>query len=272
MSLYRPVPTFVLHVGLHNLMSYLLRRLLPPDVLVRLTSSELASMAEKLPSSINALLVSVPTMNTIIRKKAFQRDVFRPYPDALDKVFSDHFAFTMYDMVIMWKNKEHASVWLHHVIGAIGTYFMRYYKVASFFPAAFLATELTVVTSNILWAMQKLGKENTRAYHAMLVIRCITFVLFRLPVGPLCMWYALRETKKAQQENPQRKSFWQEVKDLPLLVSTVSGFNIIVLTVLNTWWTLQEINSNNSSDIFMLMVITYIVTNFVKIITSVDTT
>jgi hypothetical protein len=237
MSLSRPLPTFFLHVGLHNIAWYLLKLLLPADALAQLSPSDLSALAEKLPSSVNALMVSLPTINTIIRKKSFEKDVFRPYPDALDKVFADHFAYTMYDMMIMLKTKEHASVWIHHILGALGTYFIRHYKLACYFPASFLATELTVVTTNILWVLQKLNKTDTRAYHAMLIIRCIAFVLFRLPVGPMCVWYALRQSKRAEEEDG-KKSFWEEVKSLPKILSTVSGLNMTVLTILNTWWTI----------------------------------
>ena len=43
---------------------------------------------------------------------------------------------------------DHASMWAHHILGIIGAFLSMVYREATYFPLAFLMTEITVLPTN----------------------------------------------------------------------------------------------------------------------------
>lgn len=220
--------TLTLHLLLHKIAVHLIKRsgistLSPPDILF---------LAEKLPSTINALLVSLPSLYLHFSLQPWKQDVLIPYPPLLDKILAAHVGYTLYDIYIMAiVGKQHPSVWIHHVLGALGAGLMRKYQVASFFPAVFLPSELTVVATNALWVLQKLGRDNTKGYGIWLWIRAVLFCLVRAPAGLVGLWYAI----KVVSERP--KELWERFKRLPTVVWVLTMINYTTFTGLNLYWT-----------------------------------
>ena len=124
---------------------------------------------------------------------------------------------------------ESFTFYLHHVIMVSGAFLMMHYRVGSFFPAMFLQTELTVVPQNALWVLQKTRTTGAhpRLVRAILLARVLLHVACRLPVGAVTVARAARHLSLAQ------------LRQLPIIVWAASGFNVAVLSYLNTVWTLM---------------------------------
>ena len=54
----------------------------------------------------------------------FATDVMTPYPGLLDKTFAFSAGYSLHDMVVMALHGEPASMWMHHLITAVGTFLM----------------------------------------------------------------------------------------------------------------------------------------------------
>ncbi|KAI9091887.1 hypothetical protein DFS34DRAFT_584307 [Phlyctochytrium arcticum] len=163
-----------------------------------MSPEDLIFMAEKLPSIVNCLLVSMGTGWVLFKEQAFKDSVITPYPKVLDRALAAHIGYTLYDTILMAiVGKQHISAWIHHVFGLIGTGLMREYRVASYFPTIFMLSELTVVATNVLWMMTKLGKDKSQAFGVWLLIRWVAFLILRAPVGVVGLWYALKVTKRS---------------------------------------------------------------------------
>ncbi|KND01973.1 uncharacterized protein SPPG_02480 [Spizellomyces punctatus DAOM BR117] len=253
------------HLILHKIAAQLIHYL-SPATLARLNSADLLFLAEKLPSTVNALTVSVSSLYLLLKRQPYSEDVIEPYPELLDRTLAAHIGYTLYDSYVMGiVGRQHPSAWIHHVLGALGAGFMRHYKVASYFPAVFLPSELTVVATNVLWVMQKLGKETGKAYEFWLIVRCVLFLLVRAPAGPLGLWYALRVTKRTNDADVRENNIvqkveersgqgslpakatvaiarplllWQRLRRLPGIVWILTCINYVVFTGLNTYWTI----------------------------------
>ncbi|KAJ3090642.1 hypothetical protein HK102_003120 [Quaeritorhiza haematococci] len=209
-----------LHICAHKFAAHVVNTTLPASTLRTLSPSDRLYLAEKLPSTLNALIVSLPSLHLLLRQQPYKHDLFKPYPELLDRVFAAHLGFTIYDMWVMAvQGREHFSVWVHHVLGVLGTGLMRYFKVASLAPAAFCPSEATVVVSNAIWIMQKLKLDGSgargggrgvegrstqgfeRIYGALLVVRAIMFVIFRASAGPLLFWYVFSRPQLERSAN-----------------------------------------------------------------------
>ncbi|KAJ3115192.1 hypothetical protein HDU96_001038 [Phlyctochytrium bullatum] len=224
----RVLSPLALHAALHIVTG----RLLFPGA--KLTKRQ-HMFVEKVPSTVNALVVSLPVIKMILVDRPWKNGKWlEPYPELLDKVFAAHFAYTAYDLLVMAVVEgEHPSVWLHHV-------------VASFFPAAFCPSEITVVPTNLLYLLQNLDKVGLGHVIAkdaipglqtpLMVLRCIGFTLFRLFTGPACIFYAV-QGEKGTTWREKAARFWERFSKLPLLVSSLTLFNILALSGLNAWWT-----------------------------------
>ncbi|KAJ3098120.1 hypothetical protein HDU97_004304 [Phlyctochytrium planicorne] len=250
----RVLAPLALHLVLHKLTSWIL---FPGS---KSLTKKQHLFVEKIPSTANALIVSIPVIKLLLWDRPWRKGQWlKPYPDTLDRVFAAHFAYTLYDLGIMaYVEGEHPSVWLHHVVGecrplfppfdiassegVLGTGFMRRYRIASFFPAAFCPTEITVVPTNILYLLQNAEKVglapivSSALQTPLLIARCVLFTIFRLFTGPAAIYYAIQGEEGKTVED-KILSFWKKYRKLPLLVSSLTLFNILALSGLNTWWT-----------------------------------
>lgn len=154
---------FLGYLLLHQASERMIVAFLPSNKhLSKLSPKDILQLAEKVPSTVNSLVTAIGGAWVLFKMESFKVErstdsLFTPYPPLLDQVFAAHSAFTMYDMWVMSvKGQEHFSVWIHHVLSFLGTTFMRHFKHAAFFPAAFTLTEGTVVVSNLVWILQKL--------------------------------------------------------------------------------------------------------------------
>ena len=162
---------------------------------------------------------------------AFSRDVFAAYPPLLHAMFAATAGWSLWDMGVMMGCGEKPSMWVHHAITFTGTTLMQLYRVAAFFPALTLLTELTVLPANVHWYMGvlRLKERHPRLYHANLVARAAFHLLFRLCTCPGTVAWAIRVHGLA--------GFVRRWRALPLVVSGASTFNLLFLSYMNAVWT-----------------------------------
>jgi hypothetical protein len=190
--------------------------------------------AEMIGSSAHAAFVGISALWVLIRQRrqhGFDVDVFKPYPKWFDVVFSTSAGWSIWDMVAMYGAGEHPAMWLHHIIVLTGSVLMQCYRQAAFFPAIFGITELTVLPHNAMWYLSALGLQATHArLEARLSLaRALFMLVFRLPIGPASIAYAVKVHGGAK--------FWQQYRQLPITVQTATAFNILALSVMNCIWT-----------------------------------
>ncbi|KAJ3017314.1 hypothetical protein HKX48_003628 [Thoreauomyces humboldtii] len=255
--------SFAAHATLHAATSLVLLK--TTTLSQSLSPSDIIMIAEKVPSTISALVTSIPSLHMQLSDWPWREDVLRPYPALLDSILAQHIGYTLYNVGIMWiVGGQHPSAWIHHLLGVLGTSLMRHYKLAAFFPAVFLPTELTVVATNALWVLAKLGRTHTKAYSAWTWIRAALFCGIRAPAGVCGLLYALRVVAKqrhaAQVKNetasgeetrrttasegsmaPTRAkdpgSLWTQMTRLPALVWILTVINYAAFSGLNIYWT-----------------------------------
>ncbi|KAI8802889.1 hypothetical protein BJ742DRAFT_831821 [Cladochytrium replicatum] len=175
-----------LFIALHGVGDLLIRRTLSPaDIAaLKLKNSDILNIAEKLPSTLAALLVSIPAIRLVHFTEAFKGDVFTSYPPEGDRGLGIYLAFTLYDVwVFAVRGREHISSWIHHVLGLLGAALERQYKILAFNPIVALTSEITVPVSNLLWLMQRLHmvEKYPRVYYTALILRAVLFTIFRAP-------------------------------------------------------------------------------------------
>ncbi|KAJ3140049.1 hypothetical protein HK100_010894 [Physocladia obscura] len=215
-------------------------------------SKDIHIVAEKLPSTVNAIATSSMALWLLFK----------------DIAFANQFAFTFYDIIAMLSTPEtaHFSSWAHHIFGIVGVGLTRLMKVGAYFPACFLPPELTVVASNLLYLAQKYYPDNSDLIGMLLALRCAIFTAVRLPAAPLCLLHAVASSSSddpVESTNSSTSSdlsdheakpyhhtstsaiIWRKVQNftrdyskLPLIVKVGSAFNIFLFTGLNTYWTI----------------------------------
>ncbi|ORY51564.1 hypothetical protein BCR33DRAFT_712595 [Rhizoclosmatium globosum] len=216
--------------------------------------SKVHIIAEKLPSTVNALTVSTLGLWVLFVKKNYQHSwITAEYPKLLDTIFAIHGGFTAYDLIVMLSSKEtsHISSWLHHVFGIAGVVATRALKKGAYYPACFMPTEVTVVSSNLLYLVQKFSPDSHELITAIMVFRCILFTVFRLPAGPWCLYHAINTVplvENGEKETKKEDSVFNRVKkrltafvhhfsELPLIVKAGVICNVSLFAGLNTYWT-----------------------------------
>jgi hypothetical protein len=135
------------YATLHILTQSTISKFIDPSLLSKV---DLIYLAEKLPSCINASVVSLSAIKTIFISKAYLPDPLSPgflllfnyldcfYPEEVDRIFSTQLGFTLYDMgVMLYVGETSSSAWLHHIVTALGTFFIRRFRQASFYPCWF---------------------------------------------------------------------------------------------------------------------------------------
>ncbi|KAI8821040.1 uncharacterized protein EV422DRAFT_50230 [Fimicolochytrium jonesii] len=216
-------------------------------------------LAEKLPSTLNALHQSLGALHLLLLTRPWRHDIINPYPPTLDRLLASHVGFTLYDCVVMgYVGGQHASSWVHHVLGIVGAGLMRWYRRASYFPTVFLAPEVTVVATNVLWILGRCGVgEGERGVVLWTWIRAGLFCAVRGPAGLVGLWYALRVAgkQKAELEAKEGKelgsasrasaaaSLYRQLRTLPAVVWVLTLVNVFTFTGLNSYWTVLVIRS-----------------------------
>jgi hypothetical protein len=170
--------------------------------------------------------------------------VFRFYPRILDMVFSSYVGYSIYDMgTMVIVGDEPMAMWFHHIVGAFGAFAMMMYRQAAFFPVTFLATELTVVPTNLVWYLRTLDVDKKSAlYRWNVTIRNIVFLTARSIVAPACLSYALQQVEGA--------SISEKISRLKAIFATLPRFlvagtvlNVVGLGALNTFWNIMVIRN-----------------------------
>lgn len=92
-------------------------------------STQLKSLAdrvylpEKVCSSVNGLVTGVSGLYLLMHPSHFigVKGVFDCYPKFLHLVFSSYVGYSIYDMgTMVIVGNEHYSMWMHHLVGAVG--------------------------------------------------------------------------------------------------------------------------------------------------------
>ena len=200
----------------------LLPKLFPS--LNRLSPSDLSyHIPNKVVSSLHGAAVSLLAIDIIFHRRSFEKDVFRPYPKQLDVLFSTTLGYALYDMVVMAIHREDGAVmWMHHILEALGCFFMMCFRQAPFFPAAFSITEMSVIPQNLLWVMQRARPDwkGSKAEGNLLLVRLLTVLVFRTFVWPWAIKYAL-----------DKGDFVKNVRQTHWFVITASLINMVRSTV-----------------------------------------
>lgn len=136
---------------LHLVSDRVLSRLFGAAAVGRLSREDRVYLGEKVVSTAHGLAVGVMALRALVARGEFSRDCFRPYPRSMDAIFGTTCGYAVYDMVVMAiHGREPASMWMHHLLTALGTFLMAAFRQAPFFPAAFSITELTVMRDGVV--------------------------------------------------------------------------------------------------------------------------
>jgi hypothetical protein len=84
------------------------------------------------------------------------------------------------------------SFHIHHWCALIGSILAPVYKDGCFFPVIFGITELTVITNNFTWYLQRLDLKDTELYQNSLFLRAAVFTLIRPFCGVYAIYYAIQ--------------------------------------------------------------------------------
>ncbi|KAI9591388.1 hypothetical protein BDF19DRAFT_455297 [Syncephalis fuscata] len=151
-------------------------------------------------STVHALRTGIGAIRLIMMARAWSSDALHPYPEEARNLLAEHAGYTLYDLAAMsMQSYNQNAMWTHHGLGIAGSLAMLYYRRASFFPVAFLATEMTVPIVNALWLVDNVFSTKKTRYEgrvgqirmALVWLRAAAFVVFRLLLGPLSLWYAM---------------------------------------------------------------------------------
>ncbi|KAJ1916087.1 hypothetical protein IWQ60_008220 [Tieghemiomyces parasiticus] len=264
---------FLAYSALHLVVEKLFVPRLDPRAVAHLSRSDRIELVEKIPSTVNGLVSGLLGMYVIHVQRGFRGDVFKPYPRLLDRLFSGFAGYCLYDLGIMaLQANRDPAMWAHHAAGFLGATLMTVYRQAAFFPTAFMITELTVVPTNLLWYIQKLGADRSAPgvaavwYRRVAIARAVAFVALRLTTTWFVLWYALYNTPSVdgQSAGPgaagdetkpvvglrrqvccrrRLHDLWYQFSCLPRVVSVLTTINVSLLTILNLNWTLTVVRN-----------------------------
>lgn len=86
-------------------------------------------LASKLLSSIHASYISTETFRVVCLKQVWRKDTYNPYPKSLDRILSIHLGYTLFESILFFISKEPLSLWIHHLLDALGCFFMMCYRL-----------------------------------------------------------------------------------------------------------------------------------------------
>ncbi|KAI8057257.1 hypothetical protein BDF22DRAFT_740787 [Syncephalis plumigaleata] len=157
-------------------------------------------------STVHALRTGIGAIRLIMVLRAWSHDTLHPYPDEARNLLAEHAGYTLYDLAAMsMQSYKQSAMWTHHGLGIAGSLAMLYYRRASFYPIAFLATEMTVPVVNGLWLLDKVFANDKTRYQgrvgqiriALVWLRAVVFIVFRLILGPMALWYGMTRPSAA---------------------------------------------------------------------------
>ncbi|KAJ3352731.1 hypothetical protein HDU83_007679 [Entophlyctis luteolus] len=221
-----------------------------------LSAAERVAVAEKLPSTVNAVVVSAHAIYTLLVQRWYSASwIDPPCPPALARAFEIHAGFTLYDLLMMLADPAtaHFSSWAHHLFGLAGVCAARVLPEGHFIPAAFMPAEATVVVSNALYLAQLFTPNNNSLIAILLFVRCLMFTVFRLLPGPIVLWHMVattpleKEIARIDEKIPKvtgEKFTWDRFRacvrrytKMPLMSSIGCAINGPLFVILNTYWT-----------------------------------
>src|SRR5690606_8584263 len=85
-------------------------------------------LASKILSTIHGSAVAIDSIRRVLIEKTWDKDTVNPYPRSLDYYFSGHLGYTLFELVLFLIRKESPSLWLHHLVDAVGSSAMLFYR------------------------------------------------------------------------------------------------------------------------------------------------
>ncbi|KAI3649629.1 hypothetical protein MP228_005261 [Amoeboaphelidium protococcarum] len=273
-NLAHPLKLSLIYAGcyglLHLVSRQLIHRALGKNRLAMLSNVEKVYLVEKVCSSVNSLVTGFAGLRAILPFLFGQQmryvhtfGIFQYYPASLTHILSSYVGYSIYDMAVMLFQTfydEDLIMWAHHFVGLMGAFLMMLFRRASYFPVAFLISEITVFPTNIVWYIKTLQKCGYRfkplIQHQAYNLRNVSFLAFRTFLAPVCLYYAWTQIDSAiDLKNAFNSGFSQlgfdakvkiilnQVRELPLVVSVGTVFNMATLGWMNFYWTMMALKS-----------------------------
>jgi hypothetical protein len=222
--------SFVSMSSIHLLIHYLLKKgyFVDRKKIAKFTLDDWVTVCEKIPSSIHAAFSALLAMyiNVYDDKFFVTGNIWTAYPpEWMDKLCSLCLGFALYDlgtMVIQGYNG--ADMWIHHILAAASYILCMWYKRGAIISRMWI-TEMTVLPTNAMWYVNKFKGKNNAMYKALLVVRMIFYLVFRVGVAPYLIYRALTEG--------QLETYLNSTIDIKIIIATILG----ILGVLNIYWT-----------------------------------
>ncbi|KNE70808.1 hypothetical protein AMAG_14924 [Allomyces macrogynus ATCC 38327] len=192
-------------------------------------------LAEKILSSVNALVTSGLAFKAIFLDKAYDGDVLNPYPNLAHTVFASMCGYTIYDLFTMWaQGGDHWSMWIHHIMSLYGTSLIMYFRKPSFFPLLFAVSEITALANNLVWYAQTL-RPTSSWLPSLMVARAVTFTVARAWIAP----YALARALAQAQYNPAMlwAQWFGASSNLARIAAFLTALNVFTIGWFNVGWT-----------------------------------
>ncbi|ORZ38361.1 hypothetical protein BCR44DRAFT_47527 [Catenaria anguillulae PL171] len=234
-TLARISATFISYSLAHGVLDFAWRHKLGPQRYNALSRRDRIYLAEKVCSSVNALVVSGLAFKAIFLDKAYDGDTMHPYPPLAHEAFSHLCGYTIYDLVTMWfQGGDHWSMWTHHLMSLYGTSLIIYLRNPSFYPLLFGVAEITALANNLVWYLQTLAP-TSRIIPFALVARAVMFILTRVWIGPYAMFRAW-----ANADFDLTKLWMQWAKDpqVAKIAAVLTMVNVFTIGWFNVGWTI----------------------------------
>ena len=148
----------------------------------------------------------------------------------MDLLCSCCLGYSLYDMATMCLQGSEMSMWVHHLVAALGFICSMWYR-RSGIVSRMLMTEATVIPANVLWYVNVFKGRKSRSFRRMQLVKMISFIVCRVGVGP---WLIYRTFRDGQYET---------FKEMSIDAQLITAGIVIILSVLNINWTLKLIAS-----------------------------
>jgi hypothetical protein len=191
---------------------------------------------ERVCSTINAAFIGGMGLYLLVINDLFD-DPWESFPVQLEIMYPVFMGYCLYDMVTMFYQTQHWSMWVHHIMGVSGSFFMMWGRTGAYYTVWFMITELTAIFDNMNWYfktlyMPDIEPESKRKWDKFLAVcRATSFVITRLPIGP----YSLYKSTFKFKDDIGLLNQWMS---LPLTISIPGSLLILLFSFLNTAWTL----------------------------------
>lgn len=198
---------------------------------------------EKLTNLAHSAMVVSLAYKSIFRDRDFASDNLFVYKsETHDRLFSIASAYQLYDLSLMLFQKRDLGKLFHHCVAFFGSICMPFFRQSTFYPTAFVFSYLTYWPTNIAWLLSALRLNGPfgypKVYRVILWVRLLSFLFFRLLLGPLIILIALR------------RNDLHRLKSCHWLPRILAPFNVVSLSILNAFWTrdaLQALTRRSSA-------------------------